>query len=46
MRDTAQVSRRVRGSLTQQRRCAENKRFVARFDKEREVGFVMLRVGA
>ncbi len=45
VRAVAQVSRRVRGSLTQQRRCAENKRFVARFEKEREVGFVMLRVG-
>ena len=41
-----QVSRRVRSGLTQQRRCAENKRFLARFEKEREVGFVMLRVGA
>ena len=45
MRAMAQMSRRVRGSLTQQRRCAENKRFLARFEKEREVGFVMLRVG-
>ena len=41
-----QVSRRVRDSLTQTQRCAADKRFLARFEKEREVGFAMLRVGA
>jgi hypothetical protein len=41
-----QVSRRVRDSLTQTQRCTADKRFLARFEKEREVGFAMLRVGA
>ena len=41
-----QVSRRVRDSLTQTQRRAVDKRFLARFEKEREVGFAMLRVGA
>lgn len=41
-----QIGKRVRSSITEPRRTAQDKRFLERFQDNKEIGFAMLRLGA
>ena len=40
-----QIGKRVRSSITEPRRTAQDKRFLERFQDNKEIGFAMLRLG-